>query len=198
MRKIPLSEIEELKKTYFADFFCSIKALDLQKYFEPYWKDDTCLKPKYKNDYWLWEQYKSIVRKFDGPESDEFTNLLFDRYIHDNDFINFMILYKKFFDGHIGLQGDDMFDFYDNYHYKGVNIYLTSSFRLKEGEVLKHFCFWLKKNGIYNQIEVCGNTNWQKKICKQYLDAYFNRTPIVQKKNFISNLTSIVRNFFSK
>jgi hypothetical protein len=198
MKNIPASEIDKFKNIYFRDFFSYLTAFNLQIYFQPFWKEDYCLKSKSDIGYWLWDQYKAIFYKLDTDVTMGYLNLLFERYCDDEDFIRFLFDYKKYYEKLQKTKWENLTDNYEGFHYRGLAVYYSSSFRLNEEETLKHFCFWLKKNGIYSQIEICGNTNWQKKICKQYLDAYFNRTPIVQKKSFISDLTSIVRNFFSK
>jgi len=205
MKPLSSNELEKYKKTYFPDFFCSLKVLDLQKYFEPFHDDEYYLQPTYKNGYWLLHQYKEILSKLDGDESNEFTVLLFDRYSEDFNFISFMHAYKKFFDGCNGLKGDDLLNFYDGYHQKGVLVYQLSSFRFNEEQILKHFCFWLKKCGVFNKILVCGETEKQKNVCREYVNAYFNRhSPFDLKKNqvltknsnFISALFFYCKNIF--
>ena len=126
----------------------------------------------------MWQQYKEISYSIDVDKTEEFTNLLYDRFSWDEKFINFLYAYKKYYDGWRGLKGEALYDFYDGYQEKSIAIYTASAFRFNQEEVLRHFCFWLKKEGAMNRITICGETEKQKEICKNYVDHYFNRLPI--------------------
>lgn len=175
MKQIPESELDDFKKNYFADFFCMFSYIDLKKYFYPFYNDEYCIQPKNKIGYWLWNQYKEILNRTDMDKTEDFTNLLFDRFSGNEEFIEFLYDYKKYFKGWEGLKGDDSMNFYKDYEHKSMAIYTSSTFRFNQEEVLQHFCFWLKKEGVLNRITIYGETEKQRKICKSYVDHYFNR-----------------------
>ena len=178
MKQIPASELDDFKKIYFADFFCFFCSTDLKKYFHPYSKEDYTIPSENKIGFYLWQQYYILSRCIDVGNTQEFTNLLFDRFSGNDKFIDFLYNYKKFFKGWEGLKGMDMMNFYEDYWGKSMAIYTASAFRFNHEEVLHHFCFWLKKEGVMNRITICGETEKQKEICRSYVNHYFNRLPI--------------------
>ena len=178
MKQIPATELDNFKRLYFADFFCFFSNIDLKNYFYPFWKDEYCIQPEYKIGHWLWRQYKEISYSIDVDKTEGFTNLLFDRFSGDEKFINFLYEYKRYYERWRGLKGDALYEFYDGYQEKSVAIYTASAFRLNQEEVFRHFCFWLKKEGVLAQVDISGETEKQKEICKIYVNHYFNRLPI--------------------
>ena len=200
MKQIPASELDKFKRNYFGDFFCHFQNLDLKKFFSPYCSDDYCLKPKNNIGYWLWQQYMSIIHITDDKIVGKFTNKLFERFLVDEKFISFLYSYQTFYNGDTDLKGEAMLDFYDGYTEKSIAIYTASTFRLNQEGILKEFCEWFKKEGLLDQITICGETEKQKEICKIYVNHYFNRLPIssLPKTKFMAwnDWLTSVGNFF--
>ncbi|MDP1765119.1 MAG: hypothetical protein Q8L07_14660 [Sediminibacterium sp.] len=178
MKQIPASELDRFKKIYFRDLVNRMLNQSLKKYLNPYWKDENFHEPKNKINYWLWEQYMSIIHITDMDIAEVFTNKLFDTFSGDEKFISFLFSYKTFYNGVTGLKGVAMLDFYEDYNEKSIAIYTASTFRFNQEEVLKSFCLWFKKEGLLDQVIISGETEKQKEICKIYTDHFFNRLPI--------------------